>query len=70
MKTPKHHAESERSALDLAGLCNRWGVHENTLRTMIRDGQLKTFRIRRKHMITLAEIHRIEDVQAGSKVVA
>ena len=46
-------------------LASRWRCHPNTLYKMLRDGQLQSFRVRRTHMITQEEVHRVESHGTG-----
>jgi hypothetical protein len=57
--------EINRSALNPVELASRWGCHPNTIRKMLREGQLSGFRIRNNHLITLTEIERVESHGTG-----
>ena len=49
-------------------LASRWRCHRNTIYKMLRDGQLHSFRVRRTHLITQKEVHRVES--HGTEVAA
>lgn len=45
-------------------LANRWGCSRQTIYNMIRDGELRSFKVRNSRLILLSEIHRIENGEA------
>lgn len=57
--------ESAQSSLTVDELASRWRCHRNTIYKMIRDDQLKSFKIRRDHRVALDEVHRVESHGTG-----
>lgn len=57
--------DSCQSPLTVDELASRWRCHRNTIYKMLGDGQLRSFRVRRTHMITRKEVQRIESHGTG-----
>ena len=58
---------ANHSLLKADELASRWRCHRNTIYKMIRDGELRSIRIRNTHLIAEEEIHRIESNGTGAK---
>ena len=59
---------SGQSLLTVGELASRWRCHRNTIYKMLRDGQLRSFRVRRTHMISSDEVQRVESQGTGVAV--
>ena len=57
--------ESEQSSFTVDELTSRWRCHRNTIYKMIRDGQVKAFKIRRDHRVSIEEVQRVESSETG-----
>jgi excisionase family DNA binding protein len=60
MNQSKTVSAATRSALSPQELADRWGRSRQTIHNMIRDGELRSFKVRDSRLIPLAEIERIE----------
>lgn len=49
-----------RVVLDPQELADRWDVHVNTIYNMLKSGQLRGFRARNSHRITIEEVEAVE----------
>lgn len=58
LKTISDKAEK---AFSPTALSSRWGCSRQTIYNMIRDGELRSFKVRNSRLILLSEICRIEE---------
>ena len=60
VNTEKRTENDPRSALSPSELADRWGCCRATIFNMLRDGELKGFKVRNSRLIRMSEIERIE----------
>ncbi len=68
IRTNYEFSESSQYSLTVGELALRWRCHRNTIYKMLRDGQLQSFRVRRNHLVTGEEVHRVESQEIGVAV--
>lgn len=57
--------DASRTALSFPELAKRWGVCRQSLYNMAHDGELQSFKVRRRRLVSLSEIERIERGEAA-----